>query len=162
VVPVVRAVEGVGAERPEHDHLAAGRRHPLGELGRGRARAEAVEEDPGGDAGPAPLGHRVGEGPGDEPVLDVVLRVGDGAPGGADRIQLRGEDLLPVQQDPHAVAGLDGGGRVGLQRREEGGVPERQRGEAEVRRRAGARRGARGDRRDAQGDPRGAVRVHLF
>jgi hypothetical protein len=121
-----------GTQRPERGHDASGLGHRVAIRRRHREGPEAVQQDVGADPGPAALGERAGDLLADRAFLVEVLSVTDRPARGANGLQLRGKDLIAVQEQARAVAAV-GRGRVGLDGRKERRLLRRQVREREVR-----------------------------
>ena len=106
---VVHAIEVVPAQGMELAHLHPGVAHLLELLLLHLVAADPVQQDVDLDAGAGPLGQGLGEVVADlaRPV-DVGLEI-DGVLRAADRLEHRGEDLVPVLQRREAVAADDVG-----------------------------------------------------
>ena len=163
VIPIVQAMDGRLDERPEELDPAPGLRQGVTVRGRHREAANGVEEQIGDDTGAAALGQCLDELLRVRPVLVAVLREADGLLGSADGLEHRREQLVAVQENVHPVAADDRRLRVGLEGREERGLPEHQRRQLEMRVRTGtcgeARREEDGER-DAPAPARRASRHH--
>ena len=132
MVPVVRAVDRPGRHRPVRLHLAARVGHP-------RRYSAGIWSEPTASSSTCtltPARQRSARarrgGRGGLALLEDVLGVGDGPPGGADGRELGREDLLPVQQDVHAIARHHRRAGVRHQGGLERGLTHRERGELEV------------------------------
>lgn len=103
MIAVVHAIDRPRSERAIGDHLAAGPGHPVPILRRHQERADRIDQHVHLDAGPAALRERLRGVGGGRPLLEDVLRVGDGLAGGPDHLELGREDLLAIQQHLDAV-----------------------------------------------------------
>src|SRR5207247_2082701 len=122
--------------------------HELAILVRHRQRADGVEQQIHGDAGPAALGQRVRDVPRGGSFLENVLRIVDGLSGALDGVQLGGKYLVPVQEDLHAVARDHRRAAIGGERRGKRGVARLERRKLQdgvMRRASGARAQGKGD-----------------
>ena len=123
MVSVIDLVDGKGAQRTEALHAAAGVDHALAVVGRHGEGAHRVEKHIDRESPPAALGEGIGDVFRGLAFLPHVLGVVDALPGGLDDAQLRGKDLVSVQEDLHAITGDDSGAGIGRKRRGKGGIP---------------------------------------
>jgi hypothetical protein len=148
MVPVVGPVHrprGDGAIRRD---LAARLGHPTAVLRGHEQRADRVEEHVNLHPGPAALRQGLSSLRRGRALFEHVLRVGDGLAGGPDHLELRGEDLLSVQEDVDPVASDHRPAGVADERGPEGRLGDAEIGDLEV----GLDVVAAGERQEKAGD----------
>jgi len=143
VIALVRPPEPHGGEqaqptqRPKRGHLAACPRHRLPILRRHLDGPEAVQQDVRADSRPAAIGERLRDLAADGAILGEILGVRYRLACRANRRQLRGTDLVAVQEHVHGVAAADRRHGIGLDGRNERRVCGRQLWQSDVGRHSG-------------------------
>jgi hypothetical protein len=133
MIAVVGGVERERTERTKRLHAAPGLRHDLALLVGHGHRADGVDQDIDLDAIATAPGERARDVVGRLTFLEDVLGIVDGLPRVLDELELRGEDLVAVQEHVDPIAGHDGSLGVAGDRGGECGLADLERGQGQVR-----------------------------